>query len=199
LHIMRLCKVCKVVELDGKRFNRKDPDVCRHCSSRILVWGYNGTKKIYELAKKNEDISIDDAIEFCEEYYIGKCKKTYEKLSTFKTSLKILDSSSRVIGRKRKYNDYYHVRFANLTYQKNHFKKDCCEICESKEELHLHHIVPVSWGGALFAPDDVITVCESCHREIHKRLRKVLNKDLLIRFLSPYSEEIIRKAKSVVL
>jgi len=42
-----------------------------------------------------------------------------------------------------------------------------CQICENKNELHVHHIVPVSEGGQKFDPENLMTLCGDCHREVH--------------------------------
>lgn len=42
-----------------------------------------------------------------------------------------------------------------------------CQICSSGDDLHVHHIVPVSEGGRKFALENLIALCESCHMEVH--------------------------------
>lgn len=51
---------------------------------------------------------------------------------------------------------------------KDNFK---CVKCGSNENLHTHHIRPVSKGGKSTL-DNLITLCEDCHREIHKTKNK---------------------------
>jgi len=117
-----------------------------------------------------------------------------------KSALKVLNSSVVIVGRIKRHSDYHHVREANFSWHnRNKTKKDFCELCGDSHDLVLHHIVPISWGGAFFAPDDVITVCKNHHSILHKRIKKVLNKDLLIQYLSPYANEIIKKSKSTII
>jgi predicted DNA-binding protein YlxM (UPF0122 family) len=42
-----------------------------------------------------------------------------------------------------------------------------CQICENQDELHVHHIVPVSEGGRKLDPQNLMTLCGNCHREVH--------------------------------
>lgn len=42
-----------------------------------------------------------------------------------------------------------------------------CQKCGAQNtELHCHHKVPVSQGGSHY-PNNLLTVCKSCHEEIH--------------------------------
>lgn len=42
-----------------------------------------------------------------------------------------------------------------------------CQICENTDELHVHHIVPVSEGRRKLDPQNLMTLCGDCHREVH--------------------------------
>lgn len=42
----------------------------------------------------------------------------------------------------------------------------CTECGTSKEQLHVHHITPVSEGGS-HSPKNLRTLCHSCHEDIH--------------------------------
>ena len=43
-----------------------------------------------------------------------------------------------------------------------------CEICQSAYNLQIHHIrYPEIWGEE--QPEDLMTVCDRCHIEIHKK------------------------------
>ncbi|HKM13741.1 MAG TPA: HNH endonuclease [Candidatus Methanomethylophilaceae archaeon] len=44
---------------------------------------------------------------------------------------------------------------------------DTCRLCSSDKELHVHHIMPKSEGGA-DNPLNLITVCNTCHKLIHR-------------------------------
>lgn len=47
-----------------------------------------------------------------------------------------------------------------------------CIYCGSNEELHIHHIIPLSLGGANVLAN-LELVCWPCHKKLHKQLRKV--------------------------
>lgn len=40
-----------------------------------------------------------------------------------------------------------------------------CQACTTEEDLHVHHIQPVSAGGPRFETDNLVTLCVSCHKE----------------------------------
>ena len=42
-----------------------------------------------------------------------------------------------------------------------------CQECGDSDELHVHHIEPVSKGGAKFETENLITPCPKHHRERH--------------------------------
>jgi len=188
-----LCRFCKIKPV------RKNKEHCRSCVIRVKTWGIDGTTELFKLARENADIPIQEAVEFCHKYYIGKVKHSYEKAWIMKTAMIIIGWSGKIVGRHKMYDDYSHNRAAAFSYlQRNYDKKDSCEKCGSKEELHKHHIVPVKWGGVCFASNMVITLCKVCHLEIHKNLKVVLNNDYLMEILAMHWSEIVRRAESTV-
>ncbi|MDP1850553.1 MAG: HNH endonuclease signature motif containing protein [Solirubrobacteraceae bacterium] len=195
----KTCIICKKeIEYWGQK--KVDTEVCRHCIRRVKTWGYNGATELMKLAENNIDISILDAEKFCDMYYVGKVTKGFEKIEVMKNALKSLNSKSRIIGRKRKFSDYAHKRAANIGWNQRHeIRKNKCELCDSTENLHLHHIVPVSWGGAEYFPNEVITLCNNCHLSVHARLAKLLNNEYFIQLISPHVNEIYKKCRSVLL
>lgn len=58
--------------------------------------------------------------------------------------------------------------------QKGNIKKPMiCGICGSKENLELHHIVPIESGGS----DDffnLLYLCHDCHKHIHRSTKAVM-------------------------
>lgn len=49
-----------------------------------------------------------------------------------------------------------------------HNKSDCCEECGSNDNLHAHHIVPVSVNEELATdPENGVLLCGSCHSDKH--------------------------------
>src|SRR5699024_8588397 len=45
-----------------------------------------------------------------------------------------------------------------------------CKECSSKDELHAHHIIPISVNIELaLTPSNGITLCGDCHRDVHRK------------------------------
>ena len=44
-----------------------------------------------------------------------------------------------------------------------------CQICGSTENVEGHHVVDYSFGGASDS-NNIVTLCPSCHRKVHKGL-----------------------------
>lgn len=38
-----------------------------------------------------------------------------------------------------------------------------CRKCGAAGRLEVHHVEPIKYGGALFAPDNLLTMCRTCH------------------------------------
>lgn len=60
--------------------------------------------------------------------------------------------------------DWYEVREEAI-------KRDnkCCEDCGASEDLHVHHIKPVSEGGKKFDISNLITLCKEHHYDRHRK------------------------------
>ena len=54
------------------------------------------------------------------------------------------------------------MEIRNIVLERDHNK---CQICNSRNNLHIHHIVKRRNGGS-HDPDNLITLCASCHRHI---------------------------------
>lgn len=67
------------------------------------------------------------------------------------------------MGRKR---EYSHVKA-----QRKGKERDLhtCQICGSTEHTEGHHLFDYSFGGAP-DEDNIITLCEGCHDDVHKGL-----------------------------
>lgn len=49
----------------------------------------------------------------------------------------------------------------------------CCKICGSTERLVVHHIKHFAeYPEYRFDPDNLVTLCDSCHRALHKKERE---------------------------
>ena len=54
------------------------------------------------------------------------------------------------------------LEIRNIVLERDHNK---CQICNSRNNLHIHHIVKRRNGGSHY-PDNLITLCASCHRHV---------------------------------
>ena len=172
---------------------------CAHCARRIKVWGESGTIALYELAKRKDDISAEEIMAFVNTYYQGTSVERSDKSNVLKISLRIAGYKGKFVGRIHKNNNSYLSvrRREHENGRRWRLRKDVCEICGSTSNLMLHHIVPLSWGG-ISSKDNVITLCETCHMEVHKNLREHLNRELLLKYLLPHREEIESFARASI-
>jgi hypothetical protein len=190
------CDICSCSY--EKKDNRNYPGVCAGCAHRVKTWGYNGAKALITLARGTEEVTTETAVDFCEKYYIGKCTRLFEKVAVFKTAMKMLGRSIK-FDRIRMYADHQHKRAANIAWHIRHnSKKDACEMCGKTGILHLHHIVPIEWGGYEFAPNATITLCKECHLAVHNRLSSILTQEYFIECIRPFKNEIIRRSMSTI-
>jgi 5-methylcytosine-specific restriction protein A len=42
-------------------------------------------------------------------------------------------------------------------------QQPACQVCDSKRDLEVHHILPLAWGGAELEPSNLNTLCARCH------------------------------------
>lgn len=66
-------------------------------------------------------------------------------------------------------------KWATLSYR--HYKKQYCEICRMEpppDKLHVHHL---NENPADNRPDNLITLCQSCHTKIHQATKKQSTKN----------------------
>lgn len=71
-------------------------------------------------------------------------------------------------------NENHRIRQSSqyLDFKKRVLKRDkyLCQICGSKNKLHVHHIKPFSqYPDLKFDVNNGITLCEKCHRKVHKK------------------------------
>jgi len=50
------------------------------------------------------------------------------------------------------------------------FKGDNCELCGSTENLIVHHVRPVAFGGRA-EESNLETLCVNCHKEVHETIK----------------------------
>ena len=46
-----------------------------------------------------------------------------------------------------------------------------CQVCGDRQQLDIHHIIPRSRGGS-DSQDNLITLCRTCHGDIHGSCQK---------------------------
>lgn len=176
-----ICEIC------GSEYKHS----CPHCTRRIKVWGQDGLEYLMELAKSEGDIQSQDLVNIINTYYRGKASATSDKANVLRIALRLLGFKGNFVGRIHKNGETYLAirRREHGTAKRYGLKKTSCDICGGSKSLMIHHIVPLSWGG-ISSEENCITLCETCHRAAHERLSKVLNRERLLSYLSPHSEEI---------
>lgn len=184
---MATCEIC------GHEFVSS----CMRCSRRIETWGEIGTLKLIELSKSTKSINGEEIMQFITTYYSGRAKTASDKANVFRTALRALGYTGKFIGRiHRNGASYLQLRRReHATGRRYRLKKDRCELCQSKTDTTLHHIVPLSWGGKT-SEENCITLCRSCHLKVHKKLSRQLGREKLLEYLKPYAEEIKIISKS---
>ena len=53
-----------------------------------------------------------------------------------------------------------------------------CQWCGSEDNLHVHHLIPVFAGGEKYNLDNLCTLCENCHKNVHKRIDGFFSKKM---------------------
>lgn len=185
-----ICEIC------GGNYNRS----CIRCTRRVATWGENGTLALIEMAKESGPIHADRISEFIDNYYIGKSRVRSDRANVLKTALGILGYDGGFVGRIHKNkNSYLSLRRReNMVGRRWRLRNDKCDYCGSDEDLHLHHIVPLSWGG-ISSKENCLTLCQKCHMSIHKKLSSILNRERLLKYIEPYKSEIDILARSSLL
>lgn len=181
-----------ICELCGGKYVRS----CLRCARRVETWGEDGTIALMELAKRKDNIQASELLYFINRYYIGKSHTMSDIANVLRTALEVLGYDRKmVIGRIHNNKTDYHSirRREHENGRKWRLKKESCDKCGATTKLVLHHIVPISWGG-ISSDENCITLCESCHREIHRKLALTLNRSKLLQYLEPYKEEIYNEA-----
>ena len=190
INIIRYEEIKMKCEICGNDYVKS----CIRCTRRVATWGVNGAYAIYNLAKENRDIEADELLEFIFRHYIGKVINKREAVSGLKISLKLAGYKGNFIGRIKtpSYDENNYIQHRSRVDGNAYrwrLKKDICTFCDENEDLILHHIVPVAWGG-ISSDENCITICPKHHRMIHKELKKSLNRMKLLEYIKPYQDEI---------
>ena len=51
-----------------------------------------------------------------------------------------------------------------------------CKKCNTKQDLHLHHILPLAVGGG-WEMSNIVCLCNMCHKEYHKYFEPEISKN----------------------
>lgn len=102
--------------------------------------------------------------------YCDKCTKEYE--ANKKEKNKIYDS------KYRKNKEVYHsINWDKVKVVVKNRDSNLCRVCLEKERIRpmkiVHHIIPVEDNKKLiYEPNNLISVCDLCHRDIHSAYDK---------------------------
>ena len=80
------------------------------------------------------------------------------------------NNSSDMAGSDQYPNDWHSRRQTVL--DRDDYQCRNCGVNDSEEQLHVHHIVPISAGGA-HDTTNLATLCKPCHMATHGQLRRV--------------------------
>ena len=83
----------------------------------------------------------------------------------------VCEDTSEVCSSYPEYLRSKHWKLFKKRYKQSDKFTGCCLICGKKRKLHHHHITYINLGKELLS--DVVLLCgTTCHRNIHKALRK---------------------------
>lgn len=184
-----ICDIC------GHKYVRS----CVHCTRRVMTWGVEGSLALYKMALRKDDIPSQELGEFIDKYYVGQTRPRSAKANVLRIALRLLGYKGHFVGRIHvNQTDYNSIRQRELsTGLRWRLRNDTCDKCGSSNDLRLHHLVPIAWGG-LTSKENCVTLCKECHKEAHRELAKLLNRNLLLEYLEPHKEEIYKKAMSSI-
>ena len=165
-----------------------------------MTWGQDGLLYLMGLAKQEEDIQSFDLVSIVNNYYLGKSKSMSAKVNVLRIALRLLGYKGNFIGRIHKNGMTYDQqrKREHSTGRRYGLRNQSCDKCGNTSDLRLHHITPVSWGGKTTL-ENCITLCEGCHRKVHKKLVQLLTRQKLLEYLAPHYEEIETLAKQSIL
>ena len=74
------------------------------------------------------------------------------------------------VRKKVRKRDHYTCRRCGITNKELQSKYSSLDV---RSNLEVHHIIPISRGGAEFDPANCITLCHNCHKETTKLLAPI--------------------------
>ena len=153
------------------------PKQCKSCGQPRLIHGHGMCIKCYsqDYRKKNKEKIKQQRKKWWPSYY----QKTKERQLAYSTQYVKTEKYKRY---KREYDKKRRdlLRFngnRNKALSRAGFK---CEICNSQEELHIHHIDGKSYHNNKFPNNDInnlMVLCEDCHYNKFHKKRKPTSAD----------------------
>jgi 5-methylcytosine-specific restriction endonuclease McrA len=70
-----------------------------------------------------------------------------------------------------------------------------CDVCRSTDDLHVHHKIPVGFGGNN-DKGNLQTLCRTCHIKAHRKLRNAL-KELVEKYILEFVERLEQQTNEV--
>ena len=186
-------KFKKVCQICGKEFYapRANTRFCSNYCTHRYYYLKNKENKNYDYVKKickncgkefkTESYKVNQkyCCEECRNIYYknhrkSKSIKTDDKINTIKNlaELKVKDLIYKASNNGNYFNNItlnYDISsdipksVRDFVLDRDHNK---CQICSSRDKLHIHHIIKRINGGN-HDPSNLITLCSSCHRYIH--------------------------------
>jgi 5-methylcytosine-specific restriction endonuclease McrA len=162
--VVLTCPVCGYT----RESTNPDHPYCQRCAGRKRTWSDEGARKLLKLASRDGRISAIERDDFIEKYHrthkVTACTK-----SSFKKSLISLGYNGK-FGRHHKSNI---LQTANRHYKEKH-DGEGCRVCGYMDDLEVHHIVPLNWGGLMDDENNMELLCKHCHQKEHSRIRKII-------------------------
>lgn len=135
-------------ECRDKEHNKKVERLCYECGCTVNI------RLQYSKNKKDDEIS---------------CRKCISKKNKMRSMMptvtpEILNRNKAVFGKELNYwlLDGFGTGASQKIMDRDGWK---CYICGKEKNLHVHHIIPRNRGGE-HTPENLITLCGSCHRNI---------------------------------
>ena len=132
----------------------------------LVITGYLILKLAFE-----EDMSSLQISKLNDKRIVGYGNRAKGKqLSNVQIS-RIINSYNLILEKRKKEPRHYEQRkdFMNKKRSGQLIRKEQCEICGNSDNLVLHHIVPIMFGGEN-DENNLMTLCKLCHYKVHNQV-----------------------------
>jgi 5-methylcytosine-specific restriction endonuclease McrA len=94
-------------------------------------------------------------------------EQTFADLSQQITDAKNTRFEKELISEWKQYHEFYlkSDQWQKIKQKRLHLDKNTCQMCNTKKNLHVHHLTYQNAGAENIA--DLLTVCNSCHNRLH--------------------------------